>query len=142
MRCVFMINCNIMRDIRHLIRRISVVLFYLRYDLTTIHDKSCARDLHFFSPFYYFIFLMFERFDSYYVFLIIHCNIMHPISRTSRANPTSILHSSGVHPTHHPALTAPNPRIYVVGFHLRSHLTTIHASTVLHFFLPFITSFS
>jgi hypothetical protein len=132
--------------IRHLIRRISVVGFHLRSHLTTIHDKSCARDLHFFTllfHYYYFIFLMFERFDSYYVSLIIHCIIMRPISRTSCANPTSILHSSYINPAfilHQSCVyPAPNHRISVVGFHLRYDLTTIHDKSCT---LLFITSFS
>jgi hypothetical protein len=129
-----------------------VVGFHLRYDLTTIHDKSCARDLHFFTllfPYYYFIFLMFERFDSYYVSLMIHCIIMHPISRTSRANPTSILHSSYINPVlisapnpvyilHQSCVyPAPNPRISVVGFHLRYDLTTIHDKSCTPLYSPF-----
>jgi hypothetical protein len=49
----------------HLILRTSAVQFHLRYDLTADVGTSCARDLHFFTlffPYFYFIFLMFERF--------------------------------------------------------------------------------
>jgi hypothetical protein len=53
--------------LRHLILPTSAVNFYLRYDLTADLRKSCARDLHFFTlffPYFYFIFLMFERFNA------------------------------------------------------------------------------
>ena len=113
-----------------------MVGFHLRYDLTTIHDKSCARDLHFFSHFYYFIFLMFERFDSYYVFLIIHCNIMRLISRTSCANPTSILHSSYINPVYILHLIPAYPwSDFTFGTILPRFTTSLVLSFLLHLFL-------
>ena len=108
--------------------------FYIRgYIIPSVRsppiiEQSCARDIHFFLSFYYFIIMMFERFDnalycySYYVSLMIHCAIMHqsivhpfynsnPISRTS----CIILY----HPVSSCTQSVLHPRIFYIRYDLR-----------------------
>jgi hypothetical protein len=109
----------------HLILPTSAVQFYLRYDLTADLRKSCARDLHFFTllfPYFYFIFLMFERF--YALCLLQYttplCIYPHPISRTYLLHPVHLRHLIPCTScTLSCALTAPNPA-YIRGLILPS----------------------
>jgi hypothetical protein len=96
--------------------------------LPRIIEQSCARDIPLLLHYYYFIIMMFERFNalciySYCVSLTIH----HNQQQQSCVLPAHILHTSGTHPAHirhtilrtsgtHPA---PNP-FYIRGLILPS----------------------
>ena len=102
--------------------------------LPPIIEQSCARDLHFLFPYYYFIIMMFERFVKCNMYLSILCvfnDTLHQsriypayIPHISGTHPGCIRHTSGIHPAHNPGCIrhisgiypAPNP------FYIRGHI--------------------